>query len=106
MSHKKHRKTANPAARDYPNNVMTATRTIATSALVLFCAFPILAGSRPADFALILDAPSIAERPGHNRAALSAIRAQQQSLRLELRKRAIPVTGAVSTLVNAIFVRV
>src|SRR5262249_14687425 len=58
------------------------------------------------DFALILDTPSISERIGRNHAALAQIQAQQQSLKAELRKRSIPVTGSASTLVNAVFVRV
>jgi uncharacterized protein (TIGR03437 family) len=56
---------------------------------------------RSADFALVLSAPSVSE---HGVAA--QIRGQQTSLRTSLSMRKIMVTGAASTLVNAIFVRV
>ncbi len=79
--------------------------------MALLCAFPVLAATplelRTADFALILNAPSISERHAYrNTAALAGIRSQQQSLRNELAIRSIPVTGSAAVLVNAIFVRI
>ena len=78
--------------------------------LVVFCTSLGLADTavdlRTADFALILKAPSMAQRPSRNRAALAQIQTQQQSLKAELAKRTIRVTGAAATLVNAVFVRV
>ncbi|HEY3836797.1 MAG TPA: S8 family serine peptidase [Bryobacteraceae bacterium] len=65
---------------------------------------------RTADFALVLNAPSLSEqartpnRQAH--ATLADIQAQQQSLRSELLKRSIPVFSSASKLVNAVFVRV
>ncbi len=73
--------------------------------LVLTCALSAFAATPPAlhyaDFALVLTSPSIAEH-----GLLPRVRVDQQTLRTELSKRAIPVTGAASTLVNAIFVRI
>jgi minor extracellular serine protease Vpr len=54
------------------------------------------------DFALILTAPSMSERPGQ---PLAEIRAAQQSVQKELAQRGIPFIGAASKLVNAVFVR-
>jgi len=95
---------------------MTSYRILRTF-LVLLCSLPAAATAQDlqnADFALILNTPSIAEqsnsrrdfRSSQNRAALAAIRAEQQSLQSDLVKRRIPVTGSASTLVNAIFVRI
>src|SRR5487761_2146669 len=56
---------------------------------------------RPADFALLLEKPSMVART-----ALAETRTRQQSLKSELVKRRIPVTGSASTLVNAVFVRI
>jgi minor extracellular serine protease Vpr len=65
---------------------------------------------RTADFALILNAPSLSEqaRTPHRQPhiALADIQAQQQTLRRELNQRAIPVFASATTLVNALFVRV
>src|ERR1051325_3896660 len=62
---------------------------------------------RTSDFALILDAPSIAEsRSSRIHTSLNEIQARQRDLKTELAKRSIPVTGTASTLVNAVFVRV
>jgi minor extracellular serine protease Vpr len=60
------------------------------------------------DFALILNSPSLSERPrqlSQNRTAQAEIRAEQQSLQKQLAQRGIPCIGAASTLVNAVFVR-
>ena len=68
---------------------------------------------RPDEFALILADPPVAQT-SHSRAELSGVqaRAQLQSIRAaqgrvlaELRRRHVPVSGAVRILTNAIFVR-
>ncbi len=53
------------------------------------------------DFALILNTPSLSERPG----PVARLRTEQSSVRKELAKRGISFLGSSSTLVNAVFVR-
>jgi len=65
-------------------------------------------------YALILDEPPLAAQVASRKElraaaaleALARVEAAQRSLRQELAQRNIPVTGAVKTLLNAVFVRV
>ncbi len=72
-------------------------------ALVCFALLAALGWARNAerDYALILDEPAAAVKPQ----ALLRIRSAQTSLRAQLAQRNVRVTGAVETLLNAVFVR-
>ena len=90
--------------------VVNAKTPATLAAALILCTLLCVAATPPdlrnADFALILNAPSISQRPSPQRfTALADIRSAQQSLRTELVRRAIPITGSASTLVNAVFVR-
>ncbi len=77
---------------------------MARRALVCFALLAAMGWARSAerDYALILEEPAAAVKPQ----ALTRIRSAQTSLRAQLAQRNVPVTGAVQTLLNAIFVRV
>ncbi len=83
--------------------------------VVLLCAFTALpVWPKSKDYALILSDPPLAERVSSRNSLLSSevrghrtsIAAKQNTLRNELVRRKIHVTGSAQTLVNAIFVRV
>ncbi|HZT32528.1 MAG TPA: S8 family serine peptidase [Bryobacteraceae bacterium] len=69
---------------------------------------------RPQEYALILRDPALARQVGSRQALATAdarnrlrtIHQAQDSLRRELARRKITVTGAVDTLLNAVFVRI
>ena len=75
---------------------------MARRALVLFGLLAALGWARNAerDYALILEEPAAAVKPQ----ALTHIRTAQNGLRAQLAQRNVPVTGAVQTLLNAVFV--
>lgn len=82
-------------------------RSMARKALWLFIAMACSGWARGADreYALILDEPPVAQRAA-SRGQLAHLRAAQDALRTELARRKVPVTGAVQTLLNAVFVHV
>src|ERR1044072_3713373 len=84
------------------------------SVVILLLAFAAFgqARSRLVEWALVLDDDPVARR-GRSRAALRSsegeaqvarVRAGQESLIGELRRRGVPVTGATQTLVNTVLV--
>ncbi|MGI8989367.1 MAG: S8 family serine peptidase [Bryobacteraceae bacterium] len=84
------------------------------SIFCVICLAPVAAWSKTAAYALILSEPPLAERV-QNRTQLKsagvvgqrqAISLEQESLRQELSRQHIQVTGSVQTLLNAVFVRV
>ncbi len=92
---------------------MRKTTVLLSSLLVLLFGLASLAADRQLGrYALILTDPPLGRqfsRPELARSAAQSrarqIDAAQASLRSELARRAIPVTGSVDTLLNAVFVR-
>jgi len=81
--------------------------------LGLLSALPGLARSRPAEYAVVLADPPLADAfpraalgTAPARTKLTRIQAAQNGVRAELARRNIPVAGAVQLLANAVFVRV
>src|SRR5579872_405795 len=79
--------------------------------LCVFCAFPGFTQGRPNHYAVYLQDPPVASRYAHEALATQAaisyrqqIEARQAVVTRDLESRQIHVTGAVSTLINAIFI--
>jgi minor extracellular serine protease Vpr len=94
-----------PRNRRWPRRVQQAVRR-QTRLLLLFAlpflTFQAFAGTRPEEYALILQDPPLARQP----ATRARIESAQRQLRGELARRKIRVGGSVETLLNAVFVRV
>ena len=70
--------------------------------LVSFICFQVWAGTRLEEYALVLQDPPLARQA----AARPHIQLAHESVRQELTRRKIRVTGSAETLVNAVFVRI
>jgi uncharacterized protein (TIGR03437 family) len=77
---------------------------------ILFVPLLLGAQARRDDYALVLDSPPLVERISSRQELkgsihAAAIQAEQGAVRAEVARRKVRITGAASTLVNAIFIR-